>query len=86
MPKRAIWSSARHWETIDRNGLAHEGTAGGARYHVDPYCGIDEEDARQIACDADLTEFVENQDLKEVRSNQPAWTGGCRCSMVGTTA
>ena len=31
---------------------------GGARYHVDPDWGIDDEDARQIACDADVTEFI----------------------------
>ena len=46
--------------TIGRNELAEQPTAGGARYHVDPDWGIDEEDARQIACDADLTEFVED--------------------------
>ena len=46
--------------TIDRNELAEQSTAGGARYHVDPDWGIDEEDARQIACDADLTEFIQD--------------------------
>ena len=46
--------------TIDRNELAEQPTAGGARYHVEPDWGIDEEDARQIACDADLTEFTED--------------------------
>ena len=46
--------------TIDRNELAERAAEGGARYHVDPDWGIDEEDARQIACDADLTEFIED--------------------------
>ena len=46
--------------TIDRNELAAQQAAGGARYHVEPDWGIDEEDARQIACDADLTEFIED--------------------------
>ena len=46
--------------TIGRNELAEQPTPGGARYHVDPDWGIDEEDARQVACDADLTEFVED--------------------------
>ena len=46
--------------TIDRNELAAQQSAGGARYHVEPDWGIDEEDARQIACDADLTEFIED--------------------------
>ena len=46
--------------TIGRNELAEQPTAGGARYHVDPDWGIDEEDTRQVACDADLTEFVED--------------------------
>ena len=46
--------------TIDRNELAAKQSAGGARYHVEPDWGIDEEDARQIACDADLTEFIED--------------------------
>ena len=46
--------------TIDRNELASRPTASGARYHVDPDWGIDEEDARRIACDADLTEFVQD--------------------------
>ncbi|MCY3813292.1 MAG: DUF222 domain-containing protein [Gammaproteobacteria bacterium] len=46
--------------TIGRNELAAQSTAGGARYHVDPDWGIDEEDARQIACDADLTEFIQD--------------------------
>ena len=46
--------------TIGRNELAEQPSAGGARYHVDPDWGVDEEGARQIACDADLTEFVED--------------------------
>ena len=53
----------QHYEvvlTIGRNELAEQPTPGGARYHVDPDWGIDEEDARQVACDADLTEFVED--------------------------
>ena len=46
--------------TIDRNELAEQPTAGGARYFVDPDWGIDEEDARKVACDADLTEFIQD--------------------------
>ena len=46
--------------TIDRNELAARQSAGGARYHVEPDWGIDEEDARHIACDADLTEFIQD--------------------------
>ena len=46
--------------TIDRNELASRPTASGLRHHVDPDWGIDEEDARQIACDADLTEFIQD--------------------------
>ena len=46
--------------TIGRNELAGRPTAGGARYHVDPDWGIDEEDARKVACDADLTEFIQD--------------------------
>ena len=46
--------------TIGRNELAKQSAAGGARYHVDPDWGVDEEDARQIACDADLTEFIQD--------------------------
>ena len=46
--------------TIDRNELAERAKEGGTRYHVDPDWGIDEEDARQIACDADVTEFIED--------------------------
>lgn len=30
------------------------------RYHVGPDCGVDEEDAHLIACDADVTEFIED--------------------------
>ena len=46
--------------TIDRNELAERTAEGGTRYHVDPDWGVDEKDARQIACDADLTEFIED--------------------------
>ena len=46
--------------TIDRNELAERAAEGGARYHVDPDWSIDGEDARQVACDADLTEFIED--------------------------
>ena len=46
--------------TIGRNELAAQSSAGGARYHVDPDWGIDEEDARQVACDADVTEFIQD--------------------------
>ena len=46
--------------TIGRNELAGRQAAGGARYHVEPDWGIDEEDARHIACDADLTEFIQD--------------------------
>ena len=46
--------------TIDRNELAGQRAAGGARYHVEPDWGIDEADARHIACDADLTEFIQD--------------------------
>ena len=46
--------------TIARNELAGQRAAGGARYHVDPDWGIDEADARHIACDADLTEFIQD--------------------------
>ena len=46
--------------TIHRNELAERAAEGGARYHVEPDWGVDEEDARQIACDADLTEFIED--------------------------
>ncbi len=45
--------------TIGRNELAKQ-SAGGARYHVERDWGIDEEDARHIACDADLTEYIED--------------------------
>jgi len=45
--------------TIGRNELAERAASGGTRYHVDPDWGVDEEDARQIACDADLTEFIQ---------------------------
>ena len=46
--------------TIGRNELAKQSAAGGARYHVDRDWGVDEEDARQIACDADLAEFIQD--------------------------
>ena len=46
--------------TIDRNELAAQRAAGGARYYAEPDWGIDEEDARHIACDADLTEFIQD--------------------------
>ena len=46
--------------TIARNELAAQRSAGGARYHVQPDWGIDETDARHIACDADLTEFIQD--------------------------
>ena len=45
--------------TIGRNELAKQ-SAGGARHHVERDWGIDEEDARHIACDADLTEYIED--------------------------
>ena len=72
MAEHCLASPAGHWKrrrtgrryevvlTIDRNELAAKRSAGGARYHVEPDWGIDEEDARQIACDADLTEFIED--------------------------
>ena len=47
--------------TIGRNELAARTNAGGACYHVDPDWGVDEEDARRVACDADLTEFVQDE-------------------------
>ena len=46
--------------TIGRNELAGQSAGGGAHYHVDPDWGIDEEDARKIACDADITEFIQD--------------------------
>ena len=46
--------------TIGRNELAGQSARGGARYHVDPDWGVDEEDARRVACDADLTEFAQD--------------------------
>ena len=46
--------------TIGRNELAKQRSAGGARYHVERDWGVDEEDARHIACDADLTEYVQD--------------------------
>ncbi|MYD97598.1 MAG: DUF222 domain-containing protein [Gammaproteobacteria bacterium] len=46
--------------TIGRNELAKRASVGGARYHVDPDWGIDEEDARQVACDADVSEFIQD--------------------------
>ena len=53
----------RHYEvvlTIGRNELAGQRTANGPCYHVDSDWGIDEEDARRIACDADITEFIQD--------------------------
>ena len=46
--------------TIDRNELAGQQAAAGARYYVEPDWGIDEADARHVACDADLTEFIQD--------------------------
>ncbi len=46
--------------TIDRNELAGQRAAAGARYYAEPDWGIDEQDARHIACDADLTEFIQD--------------------------
>ena len=46
--------------TIGRNELAGQRTANGPCYHVDSDWGIDEEDARRIACDADITEFIQD--------------------------
>ena len=46
--------------TIGRNELAKQQEAGGARYHVGRDWGVDEEDARHIACDADLTEYIQD--------------------------
>ena len=46
--------------TIGRNELAKQREAGGARYHVGRDWGVDEEDARHIACDADLTEYIQD--------------------------
>ena len=72
MAEHCLASPARLWKrrrtgrryevvlTIGRNELAKQQEAGGARYHVDPDWGIDEEDARHIACDADLTEYIED--------------------------
>ena len=60
--------------TIDRNELAAQqsaGGAGGARYYVDPDWGIDEEDARHIACDADLTEFIQRALSRGARGGSP---------------
>ncbi|MDE0451921.1 MAG: DUF222 domain-containing protein [Gammaproteobacteria bacterium] len=46
--------------TIGRNELAKQRAAGGARYHVERDWGVDQEDARHIACDADLTEYIQD--------------------------
>ncbi|MCY4015215.1 MAG: DUF222 domain-containing protein [Gammaproteobacteria bacterium] len=62
-PSRRERRTGRRYEvvlTIGRNELAARSTTGGARYYVDPDWGIDEEDARQVACDADLTEFIQD--------------------------
>ncbi len=64
-PAEGSWKrrrTGRRYEvmlTIGRNELAKQ-SAGGARYHVERDWGIDEEDARHIACDADLTEYIED--------------------------
>ena len=72
MAEHCLASSAGPWKqrrtgqryqvmlTIGRNELAAQRAAGGARYHVEPDWGIDEADARHIACDADLTEFIQD--------------------------
>ena len=72
MAEHCLASSPGHWKrrrtgqryevmlTIDRNELARQRAAGGARYYVEPDWGIDEADARHIACDADLTEFTQD--------------------------
>ncbi len=57
--------------TIDRNELAARQSAGGARYHVEPDWGIDEEDARHIACDADITEFIQRALSRGARGGSP---------------
>ncbi len=57
--------------TIDRNELAARQSAGGARYHVEPDWGVDEEDARHIACDADITEFVQRALSRGARGGSP---------------
>ena len=60
---RTAPASAASYEvvlTIGRNELAGQSAGGGAHYHVDPDWGIDEEDARKIACDADITEFIQD--------------------------
>ncbi len=46
--------------TIGRNELAGQTNTGRACYHVDPDWGVDEEDARRVACDADITEFIQD--------------------------
>ena len=57
--------------TIGRNELATQRAAGGARYYAEPDWGIDEADARHIACDADLTEFI--QDARGNLLNYERW-------------
>ncbi len=55
--------SGRRYEvvlTIGRNELVARQSECDARYQVEPDWGIDEEDARQIACDTDLTEYIED--------------------------
>jgi hypothetical protein len=46
---------------IERNELAAMGQQGeSARFYVEPDWGLDESAARQISCDADLTEFIQD--------------------------
>jgi hypothetical protein len=46
---------------IERNELAAMGKQGeSARFYVEPDWGLDESAARQISCDADLTEFIQD--------------------------
>jgi hypothetical protein len=46
---------------IERNELAAMGQKGeSARFYVEPDWGLDESAARQISCDADLTEFIQD--------------------------
>ena len=66
-------SSSGHWKRrrtgqryevtlhIDRNELAERQPGNSARYTVDPDWGVDEQDARQIACDADIEEFIQDE-------------------------
>ena len=93
MAEHCLASPAGHWKrrrtgrryevvlTMDRNQLAKKQSAGGARYHVEPDWGIDEEDARQIAWDADLTEFI--QERGATCSTTSAVGGSCRGRCCG---